>query len=207
VSSLAALTVSVAAADVVVRPFEQDAPGVPPPGFSFAAARQATPGRWMVGIDAHNRFLAHAPDAGAAGGLSLALLDGPAPARLRASVRVKLAGGERAGGLVWRYEDDENFYVAALDLGRQEIALYRVVRGNRIKLEEEDDLELDHEAWHTVRVVHEGDRIRVALGGIGVMRVRDRALTEGGRVGVWSGGAAASAFDDLRIEEEGEDRR
>ena len=58
----------------------------------------------------------------------------------------------------------------------QELALYRVVRGNRIRLDEEDELELDVSAWHSIRVVQDDDDIRVSLGGIGVIRARDRAL-------------------------------
>jgi len=61
-------------------------------------------------------------------------------------------------------------------------------------------------AWHSVRVVQDDDDIRVSLGGIGVIRARDRTFADAGRVGVWSGGGATAWFDDLRIEPE-EDRR
>jgi hypothetical protein len=126
---------------------------------------------------------------------------------MRASVRLKLTEGERVGGLVWRYQDSENFYLAALDLRVQELSLYRVVRGNRIRLDEEDDLELDDSAWHSLRVVQDEDDIRVSLGGIGVIRARDRALGEAGRAGVWSGGGGTAWFDDLRVEPEERRRR
>jgi hypothetical protein len=118
-------------------------------------------------------------------------------------VRLKLSEGERAGGLVWRYQDAENFYLVALDLRVQELALYRVVRGNRIRLDDEDELELDVSAWHSIRVVQDDDDIRVSLGGIGVIRARDRniaGIADEGRVGVWSGGGATVWFDDLRVE-------
>jgi hypothetical protein len=105
------------------------------------------------------------------------------------------------GGLVWRYENPENFFAVSLDLERQTIALYRVARGNRIRLEFEDDLELDRDAWHVVRVEHTDGRIRVSLGGIGVMRARDRAMTDAGRAGIWSDGAATAWFDDLQVED------
>lgn len=203
--TLLALTVATALADVAIRTFDQDTPGVPPPGFTFSAARQPAPGRWFVRADGANQFLSHAADPGSSG-FSLATLDATAPPRLRVSARLKLIDGERTGGLVWRYQDPDNYYLVSLDLRRQEIALYRVVRGNRIRLEEEDDLELDGDAWHTVRVVHDDDRIRVALGGIGVMRARDRALPAPGRAGLWSGGSTTGWFDDLRVEEEPEDQ-
>ena len=47
--------------------------------------------------------------------------------------------------------------------------------------------------------------IQVSLGGIGVMRARDR-VRDRGRAGVWSGGGATAWFDDLRVEPEPEDR-
>ena len=201
-----ALSLVGASAQVAVRAFDDDAVGGPPPGFTFAAARQQTPGRWLVRADGTNHYLAHLADAAVTGGFSLAILDTPHPPQMRASVRLKLSEGERAGGLVWRYQDAENFYLVALDLRVQELALYRVVRGNRIRLDDEDELELDTSAWHSVRVVQDDDDIQVSLGGIGVMRARDLTFTEGGRAGVWSGGGGTAWFDDLRVEPE-DDRR
>jgi hypothetical protein len=196
-----ALAFAGARAQVVVRTFDEDPVGGAPPGLTFAIARQQTPGRWFVRAEGPNHYLTHLADSAAAGGFSLAVLDTPHPAQMRASVRLKLSEGERVGGLVWRYQDAENFYLAALDLRVQELALYRVVRGNRIRLDDEDELELDVSAWHSVRVVQDDDDIRVSLGGIGVIRARDRtAAEEGGRAGVWSGGGATAWFDDLRVE-------
>jgi hypothetical protein len=193
-------------AQIVVRTFDEDAIGSPPPGLTFAVARQQAAGKWLIRADGSNHYLTHLADPAAGGGFSLAVVDTPHPAQMRASVRLKLLDGERVGGLVWRYQDPENFYLAALDLRVQELALYRVVRGNRIRLDDEDELELDVSAWHAVRVVQDDDDIRVSLGGIGVIRARDRTFAEAGRVGVWSGGGATAWFDDLRIEPE-EDRR
>ena len=194
-------------AQIVVRTFDEDAIGSPPPGLTFAVARQQAAGKWLIRADGPNHYLTHLADAAAGGGFSLAVIDTPHPAQMRASVRLKLLDGERVGGLVWRYQDAENFYLAALDLRLQELALYRVVRGNRIRLDDEDELELDVSAWHSVRVVQDDDDIRVSLGGIGVIRARDRTFADVGRVGVWSGGGATAWFDDLRIEPETDRRR
>jgi hypothetical protein len=198
--TLLALLLGTLRAQVVVRTFEEDAVGAPPPGFAFAIARQQAPARWLVRSDATNRYVIHLADASATGGFSLAVLEQPHPAQMRASVRLKLVDGERVGGIVWRYQDPENFYLAALDLLLQEVALYRVSRGNRIRLDDEDELELDAEAWHSLRVVQDDDDVRVSLGGIGVMRARDRTSGEVGRAGIWAGGGATAWFDDLRIE-------
>ena len=193
-------------AQVSVRTFDEDAVGVPPPGLTFPIARQQVAARWLVRAEGPNRYLAHAADSAAAGGISLAILDTPHPAQARVSARLKLTDGEQIGGLVWRYQDPENFYLASLDLRLQALALYRVARGNRILLDDEDELELDAAAWHSVRVVQDEDDIQVSLGGIGVMRARDRMPGQIGRAGVWSGGGATAWFDDLRIEPEVERR-
>jgi hypothetical protein len=190
-----------ASADVVRRTFDQEPVGAPPAGFSFAAARLPAAGPWVVRADGANRYLAHPAIASPTEGFSLAVLDIIPPVDLRLSARIKLVEGSRVGGLVWRYQNPENFFAVALDLGGQAMALYRVARGNRIRLEFEDDLELDRDAWHVVRVEHDDGRIRVSLGGIGVMRARDRGATDAGRAGVWSDGTATAWFDDVQVED------
>jgi hypothetical protein len=202
IAGFVALLLVTADAQIVVRSFDEDAVGVMPPGFTFAVARQQIPGRWLVRSDGPNHYATHLGDAAANGGITLAVLEPPHPLQVRASVRLKLIDGERIGGVVWRYQDSENFYLAALDLRLQELALYRVSRGNRIRLDDEDELELDPAAWHSMRVVQDDDDIRVSLGGIGVIRARDRTFNEGGRAGIWAGGSATAWFDDLRVEPE-----
>jgi len=198
----AALMLADVSAQVSLRTFDDDPIGSVPPGLTFPVARQQAAAKWSVRADSSGRYLTHAADPSASGGLSLAVLDMAHPSQMRVSVRLKLVDGERVGGLVWRYQDQDNFYLAALDLRLQELALYRVVRGNRIRLDDEDDLELDTSAWHSVRVVQDDDDIQVSLGGIGVMRARNLTFTEGGRAGVWSGGGGTAWFDDLRVEPE-----
>ena len=103
-------------------------------------------------------------------------------------------------------QDANNYYLARLDVdgGEQDIALYRIVNGNRVRVDGEDDLELDRAAWHTIKVVQEDDTIRVYLGGIRVLRARDRTFAKPGGVAVWCTGDAVAHFDDLRVGQEKE---
>jgi len=202
VVAVVAAAVATGSADVAQRSFDQDAIGNAPPGFTFAAARLRAAGRWVVRNDGSNRYVAHLAEGTPTEGFALALLDVAPAADLRLSARVKAADGARVGGLVWRYRNPENFYAVELDLDAQEVALYRVTRGNRIRLELEDDLELDRDAWHVLRVEHAGGRIRVALGGIGIMRARARDdAGADGRAGFWSAGNATTWFDDLSVQQ------
>jgi hypothetical protein len=191
-----------AAADavLVLRTFDDDTVDMPPAGFAFSMARQREPGVWAVRGWGPQHHLEHLADAAAAKGLSLAVV-GPAIKDVQVSVKVQLVNGERVGGLVWRYQDGNNFYGVAIDLQHPEVALFRVVGGNRIRLDHVTEIDLDHDLSHSLLIRHQADEIRVQLDGIGVLRVRDRGLPNAGRAGVWSGGAARTWFNDLRIEE------
>jgi hypothetical protein len=187
--------------------FDEDRPGSAPAGFTFVAMRQPAPGTWLVRRSGTNGFLAHEPGAtrDAPDGFAIALAPGDPLRDGSVSVRMRLAGGSLVGGLVWRYQDEHNHYQMLLDLVRRELAMYRVVAGNRIKVEREDDLELDPAAWHTLKIVHDQSQVRVSLGGIRVFEDQDRTFRTG-RAGVIAGGIADVWFDDLRIEPE-RDRR
>ena len=184
-----------------VHSFEGPPAGVLPPGFTLAAWRQPAPGPWTVDRVGSTLALHHAPDT-AADGWAIALTPDAAMNDSLVSARLRLSGGTRAGGVVWRYVDDRNFHAAVLDLRRGELAAYRVVDGNRVRFDDRDDLELDPDAWHVLKVVHEDGRVLVSLGGIRVLEERERQSPRlaGGRVGVLAHGAADAWFDDLRVE-------
>ena len=186
------------AAQRPVHTFDTGRLGTPPAGFTFAAMRQPAPGVFALSAGGH---LVHAADASAAG-FSLAIAPGDPLRDLVISVRLQLAGGGRTGGVVWRYKDASNYYAAVLDLARGELSLYRVVGGNMIEIEEENDLELDAGAWHSLKVVHDDAEVRVSLGGIRVFtdnERRHRDVLPEGRVGLIAAGDSDVWFDDLRI--------
>jgi hypothetical protein len=193
-----------AAQNVVIRTFEEDKIGAPPPGFVAAVGRDAVPDRWTVRREGNTRVLMHEGKAAPADSFAIAVF-GAQYQDVDVRVRLKATGGSRAAGLVWKYQDPMNHYVVQLDLARQEIALYRVAGGNRIRLEREDDLELDPDAWHSLRVLQERGEIRVYLGGIRVFSERERVPPARARVGIWASGDSTVMFDDFRIEDETEE--
>jgi hypothetical protein len=197
-----------AAQSVPARTFDAERPDQLPEGFTFASMRQDGPGTWRVRRDGANGFLVHTPNA-ASTGYGLAIAPDGALRDVVVSARLRLAGGARSGGLVWRYHDAADFHAAILDLVQGELTLFRVTGGNRIILDAEDDLELDASAWHALKVVHDESRIEISLGGIRVFEERDRRYdpkAAAGRAGVMAAGAAEVWFDDLRIEPD-RDRR
>jgi hypothetical protein len=186
--------------------FDSDAPGRAPAAFTYRVTRDSAPARWIVQREGANGFLAHTGEPSAKGGFSLAILEDQPRSPLSLSARMRLAGQDGEMGIAWRVQDANNYYLARLDVdgGEQDIALYRIVNGNRVRVDGEDDLELDRAAWHTIKVVQEDDTIRVYLGGIRVLRARDRTFTKPGGVALWCTGDAVAHFDDLRVGQEKE---
>ena len=194
-----------ASADAVWT-FDSDTPGRAPGAFTYRVTRDSAPARWSVQREGTNGFLAHAGDPPAKGGFSLAILEDQPRSPLSLSARMRLAGQKGEMGIAWRVQDANNYYLARLDVegSEQDIALYRIVNGNRVRVDGEDDLELDRAAWHTIKVVQEDDTIRVYLGGIRVLRARDRTFGKPGGVALWCTGDAVAHFDDLRVGQEKE---
>ena len=189
------------AANVVLRTFDDDKVGAPPPGFTLAAGRDASADRWAVRRDGNVRALVHEGKASPPDSFTVAIYSGGQYGDVEVSVRFKATGGGRTAGLVWKYQDPMNYYVAQLDLVRQEVAVYRVASGNRIRIEREDDLELDPDAWHSLRIRQEDGQIRFYLAGIRIMTERDRFPRATANVGIWVTGDSTVMFDDFRIEE------
>ena len=204
--ALLSASLSVAAAGLPQLPavvhFDDDKPGHPPQNFLLAAMRQPGSGQWLVQRQGPNGYLVHEADS-TAKGYALAIHTNAAALDVVASVRMRLAGGTKTGGLVWHYQDERNYVAAILDLAAREVSLYRMRAGNRVGVESQDGLELDAEAWHTMKIEHIGDETRVSLGGIRVFRDdhhrREGAVADG-RIGVIAGGNATVWFDDLTID-------
>jgi hypothetical protein len=202
---IAFLARAAAAQPEAVLTFEEDRDGVPPAGFVFSGTAQMRPDRWLVRRERENNVLAHLGDPERGKGIAFAVLPGPGPANLAVAARFKLVAGDGTAGFVWRCQDARNYYMVRLDLAEQEIGLYRVVSGNRIRIGREEDLELRQSDWHALKVAHTGETIRVFLDGVKVFEVHDRTFRDAGAVGLWSAADAVMYFDDLSVD--GDDRR
>jgi hypothetical protein len=184
------------------RTFDDEKAGTAPAGFTFESIRQSDPGRWVIRRDAGTGFLSHEPAQST--GYALAISTHTTPPDVTVSAKLRLPGGTRTGGLVWRYIDDQHYYSLVLDLHGGTIALYRVSGGNHIKLDSEKDLDLDPQAWHTLKVVHTGHSLRAHLGGISVFDDEDRRPRPAEmpvRAGLIAAGNAEVHFDDLLVAE------
>ncbi len=104
---------------------------------------------------------------------------------------------DMGGGLVWRAQDDRNYYLTRANPLEQNIRVYHVVKGIRHMLKNFDQI-IDVKKWHTLHVITRGCQIQVLYDEQKVFDLCDQTFKEG-RIGLWTKSDAVTYFDDLRL--------
>ena len=202
--SLAGVVLLTATADEKaskVWSFAKDEVGKPPAGFEFAVTAQKQPGKWVVVKDGNNQVLAQLDRDKTPRRFAMALVKGSSYKDLRLSVKAKPVEGEveKVAGLVWRYQDADNYYVARWN--HDSVRVDRVVKGERQLLTpREISVTIDDKMWQTLTVEQRGDAIKVIVGEKTVFEGKDKTYTEAGKIGVWIKADSLTHFDDLTVE-------
>jgi hypothetical protein len=120
---------------------------------------------------------------------------------LEASVAFKAVRGknDQGGGLVWRYQDADNYYIARMNPLEDNFRVYKVVAGKRMQLATKEGLKVPAGEWHTLAIKQEGERIECSLDGKKYLEASGATFKEAGKVGLWTKSDAQTHFDDLRI--------
>ena len=116
------------------------------------------------------------------------------------SVRFKVVDGkvDQGGGVCWRVQDANNYYVARYSPLERDFRLYQVVDGLRFPLATEQ-VSLTDSPWHTLSIRHQGDRVECLLDGRRYLEATDVKIKEAGRVGLWTRADARTHFDELIV--------
>jgi hypothetical protein len=117
------------------------------------------------------------------------------------SVAFKAIRGKRdqGGGIVWRYQDANNYYIARMNPLEDNYRLYKVVGGKRIQLATKEGLKVPVNEWHTLKIKMTGDRIECHLDGRKELEGKDDTFGGAGQVGLWSKSDARTRFDDFKV--------
>ncbi len=106
---------------------------------------------------------------------------------------------DQGGGLVWRYQDAKNYYVARMNPLESNYRVYKVVDGKRTQLGTKEDVKIPAGEWHVLKIEQTGEQIECWLDGKKYLEVKDDTFTKAGRVGLWTKADAQTRFDDLRM--------
>ena len=107
---------------------------------------------------------------------------------------------DQGGGIVWRYKDANNYYIARMNPLEDNFRVYKTVNGKRIQLAAKEELKVPVGEWHRMKIEHKGDHIECYLDGKQYLDVKDDTFKEAGKIGLWSKADAQSYFDDLTVE-------
>jgi hypothetical protein len=132
---------------------------------------------------------------------NLCVLQGAKVKDVEVKVAFKAVRGEldQGGGIVWRYQDANNYYVARMNPLEDNFRVYKVVAGKRIQLNTREDIKVPAGEWHTLHVRMVGSKIECSLDGRNLLEATDDAITEAGLVGLWSKADAQSYFDEFAV--------
>ena len=196
------LGVAVALAQTAKLDFEPDAVGKAPGGFSFALTGQGKPGVWVVRKDdqAHGNVLVQTDADRTDYRFPVAVYDAFTAKDVDLSVQFKtLSGkGDQGAGLVWRYRDQNNYYISRCNALEDNCTIYHVVNGRRVAFLNQN-AKVASNMWHTLRVEAVGDHFVVTYDGKKVLDAKDGTFKDAGKVGLWTKADSVIAFDDFSI--------
>ena len=177
--------------------FDKDRPGALPTGWIAGATGTGKP-VWIVEADTSAPSRPNVLKQSGSGTYPWCVLKDALISDGFVEVKFKpLAGKEdQAGGVIWRWKDGDNYYVARGNALENNVSLYYMVNGSR-KTIEYKYAPVAPNTWHTLRVIYKGDAIQVSLDGKTYIDTKDRHISSSGKAGVWTKADSVTIFDDF----------
>lgn len=178
--------------------FDTAAAGAVPDGWKTGVTGQGSP-RWAVGADASAPSAPNVLAQTGQGTFPWAAREGVSIADGFVEVKFKAISGkeDQAGGVMWRWKDGNNYYVARANALENNVSLYYTADGRRNTIKYVN-APVPRNTWHTLRVDFVGPAIKVALNGKTYIDVKDTRISGAGAVGVWTKADSVTSFDDFR---------
>jgi 3-keto-disaccharide hydrolase len=186
--------------------FETDAVGGPPRGWLLTMTGKGAP-RWTVERDEGGGAVLK--QSGKAT-YPLAFKEGTSIRDGFVEVKFKPISGseDRAGGIVWRAKDANNYYVVRANALEDNVVLYKTVNGARSSLDIVGQkggygvkTAVPANQWHTLRVEFEGPRFSVIFNGKPLFQVQDATFPDAGMIGLWTKADSVTAFSSVAYQQ------
>jgi hypothetical protein len=184
--------------------FEKAEVGKLPAGFTSARTGPGGEGKWVVreekGAPSGTKVLAQTDPEDVRDRYPLCIHDDLTAKDLTVSVAFKAVSGEtdQAAGIVARYGDKDNYYIARANSLENNVRLYKVEKGKRIQFGGKN-IEVPAAKWHTLELKVVGGQFTVSMNGEVMFTAEDGTFSEAGKVGLWTKADSVMLFDDLTI--------
>lgn len=192
--------------------FDRDEIGKPPDAFLEALTAGGGPAKWHV-IDADDapsgkHVVAQLSEDATNNRYPLLVLKEFSAKDVDVSVRFKpvLGGLDQAAGIVWRWQDKNNYLVARANALENNVVAYKTVAGKRTSIGVKGNskaygvnTDVPANEWSTLRVRMVGNLAQIHLNKKKLFEVESDVITSAGKVGLWTKADSVTYFDDLRV--------
>ncbi|HEX4276984.1 MAG TPA: hypothetical protein VHZ74_16620 [Bryobacteraceae bacterium] len=198
--------------------FDNQKPGARPAYWGQTATRPAERPHWEIRLDStapsRPNVLSQVSPAANDSEFPLAVFDKVICRDGDLSVKFKIADGPgkiKTAGIVWRYQDQRNYYLLHFSVDEKNIVLFRVQNGQTHAIPvaggQPGAFGVKHDLrtgqWYVAKVVFRGNNFRVLFGNRQLFQATDDTLDAPGKTGVWTRGGTIASFDDFRIDKKG----
>ena len=180
--------------------FDSAAVGSLPPGWSAAKTGAGNGSVWKIQDDSTapsgKKVLTQTSTDGPNSLFNFCVAAEPQHSDVRVRVAVKPLSGQidQGGGLVWRYQDENNYYVVRWNPLEGDFRLFHVIGGKRTQLGDTVKVTAKVGEWHTIAVHHRGEHIECFLDDQKHFNLEDSSISKPGRVGFWTKADAVTSF-------------
>ena len=183
--------------------FAGEQTGTLPKTFETALTGQGQAGRWEVIEDPtadDGRALAQLDPDPTDYRFPLAIYTATSATNVEITARFKPVSGkvDESGGVVVRWSDKNNYYVARANALEDNVRFYRVIAGQRQELAGAN-IRVTPREWHTLTLRAEGDRFTVTYDGKSLYTTTDKTLPAAGKTGLWTKADSVTHFGRIDI--------
>jgi len=177
--------------------FDQDKTGALPAGWKAGVTGRGSP-KWSVEKDDSASSPPNVLKQSGSGTFPWCVKSDTSIENGSVEVKFKPISGreDAAGGIVWRWKDGDNYYVARANALEDNVSLYHTTNGRRNTIKYVA-APVARNQWHTLRVEFNGKFIRVALDGKVYIEQEDGHISGAGAVGLWTKADSVTLFDDF----------
>ena len=203
-------TVDTSAANELTLDFDRMQAHSAPLGFTQARTGRGRSGAWEVQEDktapSGTKVLAQTSDDPTHYRFPLCIYDAFEARDVDLSVYFKPLSGrvDQAAGLVWRYQDTDNYYVVRANALEENVVLYKVENGKRSDLKSKGswfaygkNVPVPLAEWSSLRVLVRANTFSVWLNGDPLFDVEDETFANAGKLGLWTKADSVTLFDTL----------
>jgi hypothetical protein len=185
-----------------------------PDGWTIAMTHTGGAPRWEIVRDgtapSPPNVLAQVSRDSTAGRFPLAIWDRGSLRDGEVSVAFKTVAGaiDQAAGIVWRYQDPNNYYIARANAIENNLVLYKVENGLRVSIAPKGlpsrAYGVKHDVpsgrWNRLRVAFKDSVVLVYFNNERAFEAEDHTFMSAGKTGLWTKADSLTYFDDFTVE-------